>query len=562
MDASAAASTGVVQRGSPTSHAVRPQLPDCHCRLAAEDEAHVWLQCVASGLLPPPPPPSSVSALPSFAVPTPPRSTSCPLLAALLTAPLLECVALLDEHSAHLSLTPTAGLDWLQWSVAAHHLLHSIHAQLREEAAATVLSASLALRRLLATHSPSDCVRLSQSRPPQQQPQQPQGEAVTASEQPAQLSSACHTMLSTAVTSLISACLAATSSTVATSTAIAAATRSQHRDSAEARTGLLHRLLLPHIDSESSDEAASIASSLALPSAEQLALFIASLDELAALSHGVHSDSGSTVGRPSEMDDGRSGSSLQRLASFVCSLLPPTCPHSRSAADDSGTAASSLWSSVAWRLVLLHIRPLLRHLTQSQQKAITSAVLRPCWQCCVWYQVPHTQTAVADPRMPLFELVTVGQQLLDSSVWTDSAAFASQLLPACTAHLAAVLESLRPSATRSSHKRKRASLTADTASSTHSIAHYVGPLLELMSVLRCVSRAPLNCWQLDSLVSHISASHRLVTTRTIHFPLPPSSCSWEQLLTLCCLSIVHCPLSAVHCVTIAACNVVVAVAAV
>ena len=533
----------------------QPQLlPPCAC-CVAEDEAQTWLRCVGSGTLslsdaaftasppssfpdslPTPPAPSSPSQ-PSHVDYCPP---SCPLLSALLVSPLLECIALLECYVVRLPLLPSTA-ERLQWSVAVHHLLHAIHCQLRDEAAAAVLSVCRALRAaLLHDRDRQNSVSVSHSQ--------------------SQLSAASHLLLSTALHSTIAACSAATAST-STSTATVTAATTPTAPAIDVRSELFDQLLC-HLGSDlDGDEARSAAfsslpSSVSVsvaPSAQHLALFVAAVSQLAAEScgggvnevggsgsgSGSGCGSGSGVGGSSApMEDGDSSSSssamngrpvlgstaamCRRLIVFVLSLLPPSCPHAAPAVEAQD---EWLWTLLSWRLVALHIRPLLRHMSDPLQIRLTTAALRPCSRCCCLMsrvmQAPHTPVRAVS-------LPAASQQLLDSTAFTDSPAFATHLLHAVTAHIDRILKphisAAGPAASvRSSRKRARPSSTAATTPPSHRSADHIAALLELLTELRCLSHIPAEAWYMDSAVS-IAAALNNTSASTLLVCIVPLSC--------------------------------------
>ena len=490
----------------------QPLLPPCPCCMH-DEESLTWLHCVNSGVF------SSLAA----ASPASHHSDShhsppaCSLLSALLASPLLECIALLESYVSRLPLLPAA--DVLSWSVATHHLLHAIHAQQRDEAAAAVLSATVALRTALlaattdqSTHPPSTSGSTHHSSQHHYHQQQQQ----------AQLSQASHLLLSTAIRSIIAACSAATVTSIAITTTTTSTTT-------ETRTAVVDQLLshLTTTDAEGPSRCVGV------PSALQVALFVASLDQLAT-ARGTDS----TTGNETAVDDGSSGVSAplsRRLVDFFCSLLPPSCPHhsvpaaktaiSTATADsvENGVAAADpvwLWTLVSWRLATLHIRPLLRHMTQPQQAALTAAALRPCSQCCV--------SSMRNADMQPFALPAASQQLVDLAALTDSSAFADHLLRAATAHIDRILKPLLPASTaaavtaaaadsntKPSRKRARPSTAASIQPPppSHRLADCIAPLLELSTQVRCLTQTATESWQMDSAVSERHTHTYIVLVR-------------------------------------------------
>ena len=478
-----------------------PQLPECQCGCGTDsEEAEVWLRCVAGGVL-----------LPSASVSTHATPPRCPLLSALLTSPLLECVALLDASIARVaadSSAPTAAAHWpLQWSVTTHHLLHAVHSQLRDEAASTALASCLALQKALTTRDQHPL----RPRRPTDRASAPSATATTAAAAATDGPTADHTsglsapsriMLHTALASLITACLAATATvtaavpapTTATATAGHATAPTSATATATATVDALSELLLARVGGCDSHQPSS---STVAPSAEQLALYVAALNQLAALSSGLSGTSDSTRG--SSLTGGSSVTSVcERMASFVSSTLPPTCPHAALA--HSAAAADHLWSwtAVSWRLLSLHIRPVLRHTTPTQQQALVSAILRPCSHCAM------SRAVVSSCNMPLLSaLPAAGQLLIDDRSLTDSSAFATHVLPASTALIAGVIDPHQTATDgRLTRKRRRTSSRAVDSGHEHRTAtDCTGPLLEVTALLGCVSRAPADSWQLDKIVS-------------------------------------------------------------
>ena len=439
------------------SYPQRP-LPDCACCCSTADECQAWLRCVAGGVMLPVP-------------------TNCPLLSTLLAFPLLECVALLDAHTARLPLTSTAA-DCVLWSVTSHHILHAIHCQLREESAAAVLSSTRALQAALIPHRPHSHSH-SHS--------QPHSQSALA-----QLSLASHILLQSAVTALVTACLTA-SPTTATATATTATTgaSSQPDEASDAVLDGSSEVWLSASDSPSASP----------PTAEQLAVFVSSLNQLAALSGGgvTAVEAGGTV-----------TATGRRLTAFICALLPATCPHSAPSSTTSDDSDVWLWTSVSWRLVSFHVQPLLRHMTQLQQAAFTSAVLRPCFHCCLHPSVqPHIPSTVGRslPALP-----AASQQLINSPLLTDSSAFAIHVLLAATEHLDALLASHSAAAARHPHKRTRASANAGITTTQGTAADYIRLLLEVWTLLRGASIVPADCWRLDDLVSDLNHSSHIHCT--------------------------------------------------
>ena len=527
----AAAIASLQYEGRDSDSTGRPPLAECQCCSSTADEAQVWLRCVASGLLPNEP-----------LLPLPVSPPVCPLLSSLLTSPLLECVALLDSFAARLSPTPApttatatttaaaieVGAEWmLRWSVATHHVLHAIFSQLRDESAPTVLSSCRALRSTLKSH-PAQYYHSPPLHPPH-----PQSHSHSHSHSLRyQLSAASHIMLATGLTSVITACLAATGTATATTTTATTTTTtttittaasaaasigdtSFHapRESSDGAVGQLADSLLSHFGDGDLDSTLPLLSSLVVPPAEQLVRFTAALDQLSARNS-------SEASRDVGSNNSANTAVCRRLTRFVCSLLPPTCPHSPSpASDDSnGAVAMWLWTSVSWRLVALHIRPMLRFMTHSQQTALISSVLRPCSRCClntVVLQQSHTVTVDTPP----FALPTASQQLMRLPSLTDSSAFVTHLVAAVAGHITRILNSHTSSTAQPSHKRKRASSKPVTsAQSPRPAADYIAQLLELMSLLRSLSQAPAECWQQDHVVSHIR-----ITSRVPNFTTLPSS---------------------------------------